>query len=274
MSRFQTSDGINIHFEDEGDGLPILCLAGLTRNTRDFDFVAPHLDGVRLIRMDYRGRGQSDWGAGPEDYTLPIEGRDIMELLAHLGLAQVAVLGTSRGGLHAMGLAAVAPDALLGVALNDVGPEIDMSGMGRIVTYLGQNPASKTHEEHAALMDQVMRGFDNVPEGRWLQDARNSYRAGDAGLEITYDPALRDATAAAVDAGLPDLWPFFDAFPQRPLALIWGQNSDLLTPDTVDKMAARRPDMWIARVPDRGHVPFLDEPESLAVLHQWVEAMR
>lgn len=274
MSTFQTSDGLNIYFEDEGDGLPILCLAGLTRNARDFDFVAPHLPGVRLIRVDYRGRGQSDWAKDWAEYTLPVEGRDIGALLAHLGLAQVAILGTSRGGLHAMGMAAVAPDMLLGVALNDVGPDIDMEGMQRIMGYLGKAPSLPTHEALAAVMPQVSPGFTDVPDGRWLADARNNYRQTDAGLELTYDPDLAKATQAALDAGLPDLWPFFDALPDRPLALIWGENSTLLRAPTVAEMQRRRPDLMLAKVPNRAHVPFLDEPESLAVLHRWVEAMR
>ena len=128
MSTFQTSDGLTLYYEDTGDGLPVLCLAGLTRNARDFDFVAPHLQGVRLIRMDYRGRGRSDYGNW-QDYTLPVECRDVLELMQHVGLAQTAILGTSRGGLNAMGLAANMPDLLLGVALNDIGPAIDTSGI-------------------------------------------------------------------------------------------------------------------------------------------------
>lgn len=274
MTRFTTSDGLSLYYEDAGDGLPVLCLAGLTRNARDFDYVAPHLPGVRLIRLDYRGRGQSDWGKDAADYTLPVEGRDILELLAHLSLAQVAILGTSRGGLHAMGLAATVPDILLGVALNDVGPDIDMDGMQRIMGYLGVAPAAASHEELAAIMPHVMTGFADVPDGRWLADARANYPLGANGLGLSYDPKLRDATQAALDAGLPDLWPFFDALPARPLALIRGANSSLLTRETMAEMQRRRPDMITTDVPNRAHVPFLDEPESLAALHQWLEAMR
>ena len=128
MPRFTTSDSVSLHYTDEGQGLPVLCLAGLTRDGHDFDDVAPHLRDVRLIRLDYRGRGQSDW-ANHETYTIPVEGRDALELLDHLGLDRAAVLGTSRGGLIAMVLAASAKDRLLGVALNDIGPEIDDAGL-------------------------------------------------------------------------------------------------------------------------------------------------
>ncbi|SFD45613.1 alpha/beta hydrolase fold [Roseivivax sediminis] len=111
MPRFTSSDGLSLHYEDEGDGLPLLCLAGLTRDHHDFDYVAPHLTGVRLIRPDYRGRGQSDWGP-PETYAIPVEARDAVELLDHLGIERAAILGTSRGGLIAMVLAATAKDRL------------------------------------------------------------------------------------------------------------------------------------------------------------------
>lgn len=273
MSTFTTSDGLSLYYEDEGAGLPLLCLAGLTRTTHDFDYVAPHLPKTRMIRLDYRGRGRSEW-APSSTYTLPVEGRDIMELLQHLGLTAAAVLGTSRGGLNAMGIASVAPDALLGVALNDVGPVLDPAGLGMIMTYLGRNPAAKTHDEAASTLAHVMTGFSDVPMTRWQEEARLHYRDTGAGLEITYDPALRDAIAAVQDAPAPDLWPFFDALPDRPLALIWGENSDLLKEDTVMEMQRRRPDMIVGRVPGRGHIPFLDEPESLAALTAWLEALQ
>jgi len=274
MPHFTTSDGLKLYYEDAGEGLPILCLAGLTRTSRDFDYAAPHLSGVRLIRMDYRGRGQSDWDDSWSNYALPIEGRDAMELLAHLGLSQAAILGTSRGGLNAMGIASVAPDALLGVALNDIGPEIDAEGLAFIMTYLGRNPAARTHEEAAAALNHLMCGFPGVPLERWAQEVRTHYTDAGGGLQITYDPKLRDAAEAAGGTEMPDLWPFFDALPPRPLALIWGENSDLLKEPTVHEMQRRRPDMITARVPDRGHIPFLDEPESLVALRAWIEAMQ
>ena len=110
MARFTTSDGLSLHYTDDGSGLPILCLAGLTRTGADFDYLAPHLADHRLIRMDYRGRGRSDFDKNWQNYTLPVECRDVLELLAHLELEQVAIIGTSRGGLIAMLLAATAKE--------------------------------------------------------------------------------------------------------------------------------------------------------------------
>ncbi len=249
MAYFTTSDGLNIYYTDEGDGLPILCLAGLTRTTADFDYVTPHLADMRLIKMDYRGRGQSDFDPDWSHYTPPVECRDALELLSHLGLDKVAVLGTSRGGLNAMGLARGAKDRLLGVAFNDVGPDIDPKGLEFIMQYIGHNPAAKTHAEAAASMPRVFPEFEDVPDSRWMEEAVKHYVQTDTGLQITYDRHLRDAVAKAFSAPSPDLWPFFDALDGLPLACIRGMNSNLLTEDTLKEMLRRRPDMVVARVP-------------------------
>jgi pimeloyl-ACP methyl ester carboxylesterase len=273
MPKFQTSDGISLHYEDEGEGLPVLCLSGLTRTVGDFAYVAPHLEGVRLIRMDYRGRGQSDWAAH-ETYTIPVEGRDAVELLDFLGVEQAAILGTSRGGLIAMGLAATVKQRLLGVALNDIGPVIDPAGLKVIEGYLGRKPSWQTLEEAEEKRAQVMAGVANVPQSRWREEVRLHYRETEGGLQITYDPKLRDAVLGAGAQQVPDLWPFFDAFAGLPLCCIRGENSDLLSAETLAEMTRCRPDMIVAEVADRGHVPFLDEPESLAALQAWLGMLR
>ncbi|MEM8577380.1 MAG: alpha/beta hydrolase [Pseudomonadota bacterium] len=271
MPHFTTSDGLSLHYTDEGTGLPLLCLPGLTRTGRDFDYLRPHLPPGRMITLDARGRGQSDWDPEPMNYVLPVEVRDVTELLDHLGLGAAAILGTSRGGLVAMGLAAAAPDRLLGTCLNDVGPELDPAGLGAIMVYLGRRPAARTHADAAAAMAALLPGFTNVPMARWLSEARLHYREGPDGLDITYDPALR----VPVDAGgeIPDLWPFFDALAGKPLALIRGAGSNLLSAETAAKMQARRPDMIHAEVPGRGHVPFLDEPEAVETISTWMEML-
>jgi len=268
MPRFTTSDGLSLHYTDQSSGAPILCLAGLTRNATDFDYVAPHLPHNRLIRLDYRGRGQSQWALW-ETYTIPIEARDALELLNHLNLGKTAILGTSRGGLIAMVLAATAQGRLSGVALNDIGPDIATTGLTAIAGYIGRNPAAKTHAEAATLMAQRMTGFANVPATRWAQEAAKHYIATPDGLTINYDPALAQSFAAASTNPAPDLWPLFDAMQGLPLALIRGANSDLLTRPTAAEMRTRRPDMIFAEVPDRGHIPFLDEPEATTALTQW-----
>ncbi|MFN3273536.1 MAG: alpha/beta fold hydrolase [Paracoccus sp. (in: a-proteobacteria)] len=268
---FAASDGARIAFSDHGAGLPVLCLAGLTRNRADFDYVAPHLDGVRLIRMDYRGRGQSEF-TGAASYTVPREARDAVELLDHLGVARAAVLGTSRGGLNGLFLAATAHDRLLGLCLNDVGPVIERAGLEKIFDYVGRNPAAQTHAALAERLAVVMTGFSDVPEGRWLQDARRHYDETPGGLQIRYDPALREAFLAAFQGDAPDLWPLWEATAGLPVALIRGANSDLLSVATADEMQRRRPDLIRADVPGRAHVPWLDEPAALAALRDWLSA--
>jgi pimeloyl-ACP methyl ester carboxylesterase len=271
MAQFTTSDGLQLFYTDEGAGLPLLCLAGLTRTSQDFQYITPHLPPCRLITLDYRGRGQSDFDPQWQNYILPIEIRDVMELMDHLSLASTAILGTSRGGLNAMGLAATVPDRLLGAALNDVGPELDSAGLSGIMEYLGRRPAARTHAEAAMALPYVLKGFANVPAERWMQEAKTHFVETSGGLDITYDPHLRNAIEAGGD--IPDLWPFFDALAGKPTCLIRGAGSDLLSMATANKMRTRRPDMVYGEVPDRGHIPFLDEPEAVAALRTWMEMM-
>ena len=270
MPEFRSSDNLRLWYEDQGDGPVILCLSGLTRNSTDFDYVLPYLVGEhRVIRLDYRGRGKSQRAPDWRSYTIPTEARDVLELLAHLGLEQVAILGTSRGGLIAMSLALLAKDRLTGVALVDIGPELAPEGLEVIQDYLGRNPSASTYEEAVALRAGLMAGFEGVPESRWREEVEKHYRETGDGLVINYDAKLRDAVLEAGAQPAADLWPLFDALSGLPLACIRGANSDLLAPATLAEMARRRPDMILAEVPGRGHVPFLDEPEALEALNEW-----
>ncbi|WP_243614436.1 alpha/beta fold hydrolase [Shimia aestuarii] len=275
MPSYTSSDGLTLHYTDEGNGLPVLCLSGLTRNGTDFDYALPALSDVRVIRPDYRGRGQSDWAADPMTYTIPQEAQDILALMDHLGLEKAAILGTSRGGLIALTLAAMAPSRLLGVCFVDIGPVIELSGLEVIMGFLGRNPTWKTHDEAVAVFGARMAGFDGVPESRWREEVEKHFVETPDGLKINYDPKLRDAVAAGFDpeAEAPDLWPLYETLTDRPLAAIRGANSDILSSETLAHMARRAPGLIHATVPNRGHVPFLDEPESIAVLKDWTAAL-
>jgi pimeloyl-ACP methyl ester carboxylesterase len=269
---FTAEDGARLVFRDEGAGLPLLCLSGLTRTMADFDYLRPHLPPLRLIRMDYRGRGASAW-TGAATYTVPQEARDALALLDHLGVKKAAILGTSRGGLIGMMLGAVARDRVLGLCLNDVGPEIARDGLTRIFDYVGRNPAGRTYQGFADRLAQSP-GFDGVPSDRWLAEAQKHAIETPDGLRLRYDPALREAFLAAFDGPPVDLWPMFDALAGLPLALIRGANSDLLTAETAAKMRARRPDMLFTEVPGRAHIPFLDEPEALSLIHAFLRGLQ
>lgn len=271
MPSFTTADGCKLFYTDDGDGPVTLCLAGLTRNHQDFDHVLPHLTG-RVLRLDYRGRGLSDW-PGPEGYTVPQEAADALALLDHLGIDRAAILGTSRGGIIAMFLAATAKDRLTGVALNDIGPDLVQEGLTDILHYLGRDPVVPTYELALRGRAKALPGFANVPESRWMHDLKANFDQTDDGLKNRYDNQLRDAVLAADFETPPDMWPLFDAMDGLPIALIRGAGSNLLSAETAQKMLERRPDMIFAEAPDRGHVPFLDEPESLVALKQWQEAL-
>ncbi len=269
MMHFTAPDGARLAYDDRGEGVPLLCLPGLTRTMGDFGYVLPHLPPARVIRMDYRGRGGSEF-SGAATYTVPQEARDALALLDHLGVAQAAVLGTSRGGLIGMLLAAVAKGRLLGLCLNDVGPVIGQAGLDRISGYLGRNPRARTHAEMAAALPGASPGFSGVPASRWMEEARLHWRETPDGLRITYDAALREAFLSAFGGPPQNLWPLWDATAGLPVALIRGANSDLLSAATVEEMQRRRPDMLFASVPGRAHIPFLDEPEAVALIRRFL----
>ncbi len=269
---FTASDGLAIAFDQSGEGPVLICLAGLTRNRSDFDYVLPHLASVWTIRMDYRGRGASDWG-DPATYSIARESRDTIELMDHLRIDRAAILGTSRGGLIAMTLAFTAKDRLTGIMLNDIGPVIEDDGLTNIRDFVGRNPVQKTFAEAEDARANLLPGFSNVPPGRWAEEVRKHYVETPTGLKINYDPRLRDPVMAAADQPTPDLWPLFDAMDGLPLAALRGANSNVLSTATFAEMQARRPDMIAATVADRGHVPFLDEPESLDVVSEFLKAL-
>lgn len=271
MNHFLADDGVRLAYADDGDGLPLLALGGLTRDSRDFDYLERRLPrGVRLIRLDSRGRGQSAW-SGPATYTVPRESQDVVNLIDHLALDRVAILGTSRGGLLGMVLATTHHQRLLGLCLNDVGPVLERAGLQRIATYVGLPPAVNTLEEIADRMPLVMPGFHHVPPMRWVEETVRHYEQLDGRVGLTYDPDLRIALAAAMSAPNTDAWPLFDACAGLPLALLRGANSDVLSPETAQAMRARRPDLCFAEVPDRGHAPFLDEPVAVICIRTWLD---
>jgi pimeloyl-ACP methyl ester carboxylesterase len=272
-STFTTSDGLRLAYDIHGSGTPVLCLAGLTRNMDDFDPVVSAFAGrAQIIRLDSRGRGASQYDPNPQNYTIPQESADALALLDHLGLDRAAVIGTSRGGLIAMVLAATAKHRLFGVLLNDIGPELDPRGLSHIMEYLGRPCAYMSYEEAAEKLPKAMGAqFQNVSHDQWLRYARRLWTKGSDRLHLRYDPKLREAIETQGASGeTPDLWPLFHALADLPMAALRGANSNLLTPECWAKMQNARPDMIAADVPDRGHVPFLDEPASVDVIARFI----
>ncbi|OIQ45886.1 MAG: alpha/beta hydrolase [Roseobacter sp. MedPE-SW] len=277
MSFFTTSDGLSLFYEESGTptGTPLICLAGLTRDSRDFRYFAPHAQQYRLITLDARGRGQSEHDPDFATYNVPREAQDVLELMDHLSLPQTALLGTSRGGMVAMMLAASAKSRLLAVVLNDVGPVIPANGIERIMMYVGRRPAAKTHAQAAETLAALMAPtFGDVPAERWREEVETFYDVTDEGLQLRYDPRLRDALLAQAEAGpVPDLWPLFTALDGLPCGVIRGANSDVLSQETYLEMQKRLPTIQAVELAHRGHVPFLDEPQTLSLIHSVLESL-
>jgi pimeloyl-ACP methyl ester carboxylesterase len=271
-----SADGLRLYardYESENISTPVLCLSGLTRNVRDFEPLIAQAGGRRrFIAMDYRGRGRSQYASDPKTYRVDIEADDALALLGHLGIARAAIIGTSRGGLLAMTLAASAPDKVAGVLFNDIGPVIDKAGLLRIRSYLGKAPHFGSWSEAVDALKRTHAGFD-LSDGEWLAYAHRVYREEDGLPRIDYDPRLGETFPSAEEiekAALPDLWPLFDLLKPLPCAVLRGEHSDLLSEATVTEMARRHGNLIVETVKNRGHVPFLDEPESLSAIKKWL----
>jgi pimeloyl-ACP methyl ester carboxylesterase len=269
---FQARDGTRLHYFDSGltsAGVPLLCLAGLTRHSLDFEPVFELLkDSRRVIALDFRGRGRSQF-ADPQTYTPAIELDDTLQLLDHLGLERVAVLGTSRGGIVGMLMAATAPQRIAGLLLNDVGPVIEPTGVARISQYVGRVAQFDSWDEAADALASLSAGFRNVTRAQWLSAARRIYVEQDGAVQSCHDPHLADLFPKPGQP-IPDLWSIFDAIGDVEIDVIRGTNSDLLSAATVAEMQRGRPRIVVTQIPDRGHVPFLDEPLSLAAITKFL----
>jgi pimeloyl-ACP methyl ester carboxylesterase len=276
--RFHAQDGLELYYREYGpdhhaDGaerIPVLCLPGLTRNSRDFhDFGLRLAPQRRVLAMDYRGRGRSardpDWrNYRPETYI-----SDIFDLLAVADAPKIVAVGTSMGGLLTMGLAAYRPTCLAGAVLNDIGPDVDPEGYRRILAYIGADRPHPDYDTAIADMRELFPSLSFQTEAAWQRLAEGTYRRGDDGLlHFDWDIALARALAAG-QARYPDLWPMFRGLGQRPVLALRGAVSDVLSQATFDRMAEEKPDLLCAVIPGVGHVPALDEKESLLALDDY-----
>lgn len=279
LSRFVTTvDGINIHVRDHpgrnAGTLPVVCLPGLARTTADFDTLADALavEGHRVIAMDYRGRGRSDYDPDPGKYSLPVELGDVITVLVALKCEPAVFVGTSRGGILAMLMAAVRPTAVAGAVLNDIGPVLEAEGLLRIKGYVGKLPTPANYDEAARILARVFGPqFPKLSHDDWLNSARRTYKDKDGILVVDYDVALA-RTLDDFDPAkpLPDLWQQFEALKPVPVMAIRGANSDLLSAATVREMSERHPDLETLVVPDQGHAPLLAEADVIARIAAFV----
>jgi pimeloyl-ACP methyl ester carboxylesterase len=224
---------------------------------------------AQVIRLTMRGRGRSDWAADYTSYNVVQEARDAVEFMDFLGLEKATIIGTSRGGFNAMILAATAPERLAGVLLNDIGPELATGGIDEIMAYIGKPPeAQNLAALVAGLKADKSAAFPDLTDAKWEALAGRWFKVSENGVALNYDPALGRALHEQAEGEQPDLWGLFDLMAGVPLALLRGANSDLLSVETAEKMRMRRPDMLYAEVPNRGHIPLLDEPESLDIIRK------
>ena len=269
---WQSHDGLRLYarvYAGPGALAPtVLCLHGLTRNSRDFEDLAPHLQRrYRVIAPDLRGRGFSARDPRIENYQPAIYVQDILALLVALDAPRVAVIGTSLGGMLAMSLGVSVPGRIAGIVLNDVGPEIDPVGVLRIKQYAGRLPPARTWSV-AVAQTKAMFGdaWPDLPPDRWQVLARRGFCEGAAGVvEVDADPGIGEALRAAPAASL-DLWPLWKSLRDLPTLAIRGALSDILSAATFARMKSENPGLRQLEVANRGHVPLLDEPECIAAV--------
>jgi len=276
-------DGLHLHARCYGrrgaPGLPVVCLPGLARTAADFDALALTLANDarrprRVVALDYRGRGLSDYDRDPANYNFQVELADVLAVTTALGVLPAVFVGTSRGGLLTMLLAAARPSALAGAVLNDIGPVIEPQGLMRIKGYVGKLPTPRDFDEGAEILRRLFDSqFPKLGPADWLASAHRTFKQENGALVPTYDVELaKTMEGVNFEKPLPPLWKEFDALAGVPVMVIRGANSDLLSAATVEAMRSRRPVMETLEVPDQGHAPLLAEPETIARIVDFVAA--
>ena len=274
--RVRVGDGLRLFYRDYagGPGVPLLCLAGLTRHGGDFEAVAERLRaGRRVVCLDLRGRGGSEWDPSGRSYQPRAYLDDVRHLLAALGLGQVAVCGTSLGGFLAMGMGVLVPTALAGVILNDAGPDPDLQAVAGIKAYmqsLSERPPADWAAARAALA-QAMPEIGLRSEAEWEAFTRGTFTEVDGRLVASWDPALNRSLDGR--EAVPDLWPLFRSLRDLPLLLFRGENSNLLRRETVERMRGLHPSLEAITVAGAGHTPTLREPEIQDTLDDFLDRL-
>lgn len=271
-------DGLRLHYRDyagHSDRPPLLCLHGLTRNSRDFaEFAKRYSPEWRVIAPDFRGRGLSDYDPLPARYTPVTYAADILHLLNALEIEQAVFVGTSLGGLVTMAVAGIAPDRIAASIVNDVGPELTDTGLDRLRTYVGKDVRFATWDEAA---ETIAANNRHVPASYghddWMKMARRVCREDKGAIVFDYDMAIAFPLEAQGPAPKVDLWPLFKVLGRKPLLVVRGERSDLLSAAALQKMHDAVPDMRSVTVPGVGHAPTLDEADALEAIDRFLEAL-
>ena len=279
-SRFVSAqDGLSLHVREicaSNFALPpVICLPGLTRHSEDFEVIGQHIaaaDGRRVLALDYRGRGRSDFDPKWQNYNLMIELRDLMTVLDDAAIKQAIFLGTSRGGLITMLLAQARPSAILGAALNDIGPVIEVEGLKRIAGYVGKIASPTTHQEGATILKAMFgEQFPDEDDASWLRFSHRSWRELDGKLVGRADKNLMQPLKDVnFEVALPTMWPVFDLLSVAPLMVIRGGLSDLLSENVAREMVSRHPDAQLHTVARQGHAPLLEDAPTIAAVLEFI----
>ena len=281
--RWTSKDGLSLFARDypaagEEERLPVICLHGLTRNSKDFEEVAPAIAGWgrRVIVPDVRGRGQSDRDPNPNNYKPPIYARDVVEMMAALDLNSAVFLGTSMGGIITMTLMALRPKAIAAAILNDVGPEVAPEGIARILSYAGKPVEIRSWQDAADYVRKTNGvAFPDYGDGEWQKFARRTFRDVDGVPALDYDPAI------TVPLGKPpsriSLWliglMFRRLARKRPTLLVRGETSDVISADIAARMQRKAPMMQRVDVPGVGHAPMLTEPVAVDAIDRFLRTV-
>ena len=271
---WNSADGVKLHYRDhEGnrERPPILCIPGLTRNARDFEPVADRFAGDwRVLSIDLRGRGGSAFDPDPANYKPMVYVADILKMLDQLGIADAVFVGTSLGGICTMALALGDRERIAGALLNDIGPVVDMAGIDRIAGYVGKEARFTGWDE--AIAQVAERTVDVYPDygpAEWERFVRRMAVEENGKVRFDYDMRIADNFASAASA--PDVWPLYQALDGRPVTILRGELSDLLSAEVAERMASEIGDAELVTVPRVGHAPSFDEPESIAALERLLE---
>jgi pimeloyl-ACP methyl ester carboxylesterase len=242
---------------------------GLTRNSADFAWIASHLAKTRrVISVDQRGRGRSEYDPVAANYTPATYVGDMFKLLDELAIPRMLVIGTSMGGLMSMIMANMQPQRFAGIVINDIGPELDPVGLDRIKNYVGRHKEIRSWEDAVAATREINEvAFPKYTDEEWLRFTRGLYHEENGVPVISHDAAIAQPMLEEdSNAVPPDLWPLFQGMAAIPMLVVRGEISDLLAMDCVEKMQEISPGLQVVQVPDRGHAPMLDEPVAVAAI--------
>ena len=279
-SRFiQTRDGLRLHYDDyhnlSATRLPLVCLPGLARSAKDFTRIAQHANfhGRRVLALDYRGRGLSDWDANWRNYALDVEQKDIIETLDDAGISEAIFLGTSRGGMHVMRIADMYKTLVRGAILNDIGPKIENNGLVRIKRYVGKLPPLNSMSDAVALLRMTAAvGFPGVDWEDWTTYAQQTFTEKDGKIILRYDPELSHTLDNITIGGeYETYWDEFKALRDTPLLVIRGETSDILSTETVNEMRRQASHLTFVSVPGQGHAPLLLDQQTIGAIVEFLE---